>query len=428
MLSCCLPKTPKSQRLYRRAEKVLPAGVSYFIRYIEPYPFYTAKAKGSKLVDVDGNEYIDFWMGHFSLIFGHSPPEVMKEVKRQIDNGTHYGTSHELEVALAEQVVKMVPSAEMVRFTNSGTEAMMYAVRLARTFTGREKIAKFEGGWHGGYDALDVAVKPPLDVPESSGVTSGVVKDTLVLPFNDIEETRRRMKNQKVAAVVVEPILGAGGCIPAEKEFLKGLRELCSENSALLIFDEVVTGFRLAPGGAQQSYGVLPDITVLGKIMGGGFPIGAVAGGQEIMERMNPLLYERPKFSFHGGTFCGNPVTMTAGLATLRMLEDGQILNQLNKRGNEVRKQLSEIFEKRNIDVQVIGISSLFHTHFTHEQIKDVHGVFRADRKRLNDYHMYLIANGVFFLPTKTGGLSTAHTEEDIEKLFAETENYTKSL
>jgi len=423
-----LSKTPTSKRLYRRAEKVLPAGVSYFIRYIEPYPFYTAKARGSKLVDVDGNEYVDFWMGHFSLIFGHSPPQVMNEVKRQIDNGTHYGTSHELEVALAEQVVKMVPSAKMVRFTNSGTEAMMYAVRLARTCTGREKIAKFEGGWHGGYDALDVAVKPPLDVPESSGVTSGVLKDTLVLPFNDIEETRRRMKNHKVAALVIEPILGAGGCIPAEKEFLKGLRELCSENGALLIFDEVVTGFRLAPGGAQQSYGVLPDITVLGKIMGGGFPVGAVTGSQEIMERMNPLLYERPRFSFHGGTFCGNPVTMTAGLVTLRMLEDGQVLRQLNKRGDKVRKQLSEIFEKKNIDVQVVGISSLFHTHFIREQVKDVHDVFQADRKRLNEYHMYLIMNGVFFLPTKTGGLSTAHTEEDIEKLFAETENYTKSL
>jgi len=428
MLNCYLSKTSKSQRLYRRAEKVLPAGVSYFIRYIEPYPFYTAKAKGSKLVDVDGNEYIDFWMGHFSLIFGHSPPQVMSEVKRQIDNGTHYGTSHELEVALAEQVVKMVPSAEMVRFTNSGTEAMMYAVRLARTCTGREKIAKFEGGWHGGYDALDVAVKPPLDVPESSGVTSGVLKDTLVLPFNNIEETRRRMKNQKVAAVVIEPILGAGGCIPAEKEFLKELRELCSENGVLLIFDEVVTGFRLAPGGAQQSYGVLPDITVLGKIMGGGFPVGAVTGSREIMERMSPLLYERPKFSFHGGTFCGNPVTMTAGLATLRMLEDGRVLRQLNKRGNKVREQLSEIFERKNMDVQVMGMSSLFHTHFTREKLKDIHGVFRADRKKLNEYHMFLIANGVFFLPTKTGGLSTAHTEEDIEKLFTETENYTKSL
>jgi len=428
MSNCYLSKTPKSKRLYRKAEKVLPAGVSYFIRYIEPYPFYTAKARGSKLVDIDGNEYIDFWMGHYSLILGHSPPQVMNEVKRQVDNGTHFGTSHELEVALAEQVVKIVPSAEMVRFTNSGTEAMMYAVRLARTYTGREKIAKFEGGWHGGYDALDMAVKPPLDVPESSGVTSGVVKDTLVLPFNNIEETRRRMKNQEVAAVVIEPVLGAGGCIPAEKEFLKELRELCSENGALLIFDEVITGFRLSPGGAQQYYGVLPDITVLGKIMGGGFPVGAVTGSREIMEHMNPLLYERPKFSFHGGTFCGNPVTMTAGLATLKILEDGRVLRQLNKRGNNVREQLSETFEKRNTDVQVTGISSLFHTHFTHEKVKDVHGVFQSDRKRLNEYHMYLIAKGVFFLPSKTGALSRAHTEEDIEKLFIETENYTKSL
>ena len=247
MLNRYVSKTPKSQQLYRKAEKVLPAGVSYFLRYIEPYPFYTAKAKGSKLTDVDGNEYIDFWLGHTALILGHSPPEVMKEVRRQIENGTHYGTAHELEIALAEQIAKMVPSAEMARFTNSGTEANMYATRLARTYTNRDKIAKFEGGWHGGYDALDVAIKPPLDVPESGGLTSGTLRDTIVLPFNNIEEARRRIKNERLAAITIEPVQGAGGCIPAEREFLKELRELCTENGALLIFDEVITGFRLAP-------------------------------------------------------------------------------------------------------------------------------------------------------------------------------------
>ena len=283
MLNRYASEAPKSRRLYERACRVLPAGVSYIIRYFEPYPFYTMKAKGSKLFDVDGNEYIDFWMGHCSLILGHSPSNAMKKVKQQIENGTQYGTSHELEIALAEQVVKMIPSAETVRFTNSGTEAIMYGIRLARTYTGREKIAKFEGGWHGGYDALHVAVKPPLDVPESGGLTSGVLKDTVVLPFNDIEEVKRRVKDEELAAIIVEPVLGAGGGIPAEREFLRELRELCSEKGTLLIFDEVITGFRLSPGGAQQYYGVLPDITVLGKILGGGFPVGAIAGGREIM-------------------------------------------------------------------------------------------------------------------------------------------------
>ena len=426
MLNRYVSKTPKSQQLYRKAEKVLPAGVSYFLRYIEPYPFYTAKAKGSKLIDVDGNEYIDFWLGHTALILGHSPPEVMKEVRRQIENGTHYGTAHELEIALAEQITKMVPSAEMVRFTNSGTEANMYATRLARTYTNRDKIAKFEGGWHGGYDALDIAIKPPLDVPESGGLTSGTLRDTIVLPFNNIEETRRRIKNERIAAIIIEPVQGAGGCIPAEREFLKELRELCTENGTLLIFDEVITGFRLAPGGAQQHYGVLPDITVMGKILGGGFPVGAFASRKEIIDHMNPILYARPKFSFHGGTFCANPVTMTAGLATLKLLQDGQLLNELNKRGNNLRQKLSDIFERNRVDVQVAGEGSLFHTHFTHEKVKDVRDVFRADRGKLLNYHMHLIMNGVFFLPTRTGALSTAHSENDIEKLLTKAETFAK--
>jgi len=426
MLNRYVSKTPKSQQLHQKAEKVLPAGVSYFLRYIEPYPFYTAKAKGSKLTDVDGNEYIDFWLGHTALILGHSPPEVMKEVRRQIGNGTHYGTAHELEIALAEQIAKMVPSAEMVRFTNSGTEANMYATRLARTYTNRGKIAKFEGGWHGGYDALNIAIKPPLDVPESGGLTSGALRDTIVLPFNNIKEARRRIKNEILAAIIIEPVQGAGGCIPAEREFLKELRELCTKNGTLLIFDEVITGFRLAPGGAQQHYGVLPDITVMGKILGGGFPIGAFASRKEIMNHMNPILYERPKFSFHGGTFCANPITMTAGLATLKLLQDGQLLNELNKRGNNLRQKLSDIFERNHIDVQVTGAGSLFHTHFTREKVKDVRDVFRADRGKLLNYHMRLIMNGVFFLPMRTGALSTAHTESDIERLLTEAEMFAK--
>ena len=426
MLNRYLSKTTKSNQLYHKARGVLPSGVAYIIRHFEPYPFYTARAKGSKLTDVDGNEYIDFWMGHCSLIFGHSPPEIMKKVEQQIWNGTQYGTCHELEIALAEQVVKMVPSAEMVRFTNSGTEANMYATRLARTYTNREKIAKFEGGWHGGYDALHVAVKPPLDVPQSGGLTSGVLKDTIVLPFNDIEGVRNRIRNEELAAVVVEPLQGAGGCIPAEKEFLKGLRELCSEKGALLIFDEVITGFRMAPGGGQQYYGVLPDITVMGKIMGGGFPIGAFAGHREIMQYVDALMYERPEFSFHGGTFSANPISMTAGLETLKMLEDGRILNELNKRGNKLRQQLSDIFERKNIHVEVVGLTSLLNTHFTREKVKDIHCVFRGDRKKLLDYHMHLIANGVFFLPTKTGALSTAHTDDDMEKLLTQVDSYAK--
>ncbi len=419
-------KTKKSKTLHERAKKVLPAGVSYGIRYFEPYPFYTAKAQGSKLYDVDGNEYVDFWLGHTALILGHSPPAVMKAVKKQLGKGTHYGTAHELEIELAEQVVKMVPNAEMVRFTNSGTEANMYAVRLSRAYTGKNKIAKFEGGWHGGYDALHTGVKHPFDIPESAGLTKGALQDTILLPFNNLEEVEKRLKNEKVASIIIEPVLGAGGGIPAEKEFLKGLREFCNENETLLIFDEVITGFRLAPGGAQQYYGVKADLTVFGKILGGGFPVGAFCGPKEIMERLDATLYPRPQYSFHGGTFTANPITMTAGLATLKLLEDGSLISQLNMLGEKIRKQLKEIFENNSLDIQVTGDSSLFNVHFTKEEVKDASAVFRADRKRLAEYHLTLIENGVFFLPTHAGALSTSHSKEDIDKLFSETEKYAK--
>lgn len=420
-------KTAKSQSLYERAKKVLPAGVSYGIRYFEPYPFYTARAKGSKLYDVDGNEYVDFWLGHTALILGHSPPAVMNEVKKQLENGTHYGTSHELEIGLAEQVAKMVPSAKMIRFTNSGTEANMYATRLARAFTGRSKIAKFEGGWHGGYDALHTGVKYPYNIPESAGLTAGATQDTILLPFNNLEATEKRLKNQKIASIIIEPILGAGGGIPAEIEFLKGLREICDKNDILLIFDEVITGFRMAPGGAQQYYGVTPDITVLGKILGGGFPVGAFCGREEIMERINSLRYKRPDYSFHGGTFTGNPISMTAGSATLKLLEDGHLLNQLNKTGAKIRTQLAEIFERNNHAVAITGDSSIFNVHFTNEEVKDPVDAAKADKEKLVDYNLGLVARGVFFLPTHNGALSTAHSDADIEKLLTTSEEYAKS-
>jgi glutamate-1-semialdehyde 2,1-aminomutase len=223
-------------------------------------------------------------------------------------------------------------------------------------------------------------------------------------------------------------VLGVGGAIPAEKEFLKGLREHCDKHGTLLIVDEVITGFRLAPGGVQQYFGVKPDITVLGKILGGGFPIGALCGPSEIMEKIDHTRHERPKYSFHGGTFTANPITMTAGLTTLKILEDGRLINRLNRLGDKIREQLTNIFEANGIDVQVTGTGSLFDVHFTKEEVKEPNATFRADRKRLAEYHLRLIANGVFFLPTHNGALSTAHTKADIEKLFSETEKFAKSL
>lgn len=417
-------KTPRSKTLYERAVKVLPGGVSYGIRYFDPYPFFVARAKGSKLYDVDGNEYVDFWLGHTALILGHSSPTVVSAVKQQLENGTIFGTSHELEVDLAEQVAKMVPTAEMTRFTNSGTEANMYATRLARAITGRNKIAKFEGGWHGGYDALHVGVKYPFDVPESAGLTTGAVHDTILLPFNDLEGVKERLRQEDPASIIIEPVLGSGGGIPADAEFLKGLRELCDEKEVLLIFDEVITGFRLSPGGAQQYYHVQPDITVFGKIIGGGFPAGAFSGRKELMRRVDSHLYERPYYSFHGGTFAANPITMTAGLATLKSLQDGHLLEKLNMTGRQIRERLKRIFKENNVDVQVTGESSLFNLHFTKEHVKDARAAFMSDRKKLAEYELNLIANGVFLLPSHVGALSTAHSKEDEDRLLLETEKY----
>jgi glutamate-1-semialdehyde 2,1-aminomutase len=252
------------------------------------------------------------------------------------------------------------------------------------------------------------------------------VQDTIVLPFNDLDGVRKRLRNEQVASIVIEPVLGAGGGIPADKEFLRGLREFCSENKILLIFDEVITGFRLAPGGAQQYYGVKPDITVFGKILGGGFPVGAFCAGKEIMERLDSHIYERSRHSFHGGTFTANPITMTAGMATLKILEDGQLIDRLNRLGQKTRDRLGRIFEASGIAAQVTGAGSLFNVHFTKGQVKDAATAFKTDRNRLLDYHLNLIANGIFILPTHNAALSTAHSEQDIEKLFSETEEYAK--
>lgn len=420
-------KTPCSKILYGKARKVLPGGVSYGIRYFEPYPFYTARAIGSKLYDVDGNEYVDFWLGHTALILGHGNKEVMKAVTEQMEKGTHYGICHEHEIQLAERVVKMVPNTQMVRFTNSGTEANMYATRLARAYTRNPKIAKFEGGWHGGYDALHVGVKYPFDLPESAGLTEGSIQDTIVLPYNNLEGAIKKLKNQQVASVVIEPVLGAGGGVPAEKEFLKGLREYCDERGILLIFDEVITGFRLAPGGAQEYYGVRADLIVLGKILGGGFPVGAFCGREEIMEYVDTVVRKRPEYSFHGGTFAANPITMVAGRVTLEILEDGILIKKLNKTGEKVRKELFEIFDTHGVAAHLTGAGSIFNTHFTTKRIKDATDVYKADRKKLIDYDTAMIENGLFLLPAHNGVLSTVHSEADLEKLFAKTEKYAKN-
>lgn len=429
-LSDYVGKTPGSKELYERAEKVLPAGVSYGIRDIAPYPFYVDHAKGVKLTDVDGNVYTDYWVGHGALILGHAPHKVMDAVSEQIGRGTHFGFSHGLEVELAERLVEMVPSAEMIRYTNSGTEANMYASRLARAYTGRMGMAKIEGGWHGGYDSLHVSVHEPFDIPESAGLNPKAVEDTLVIPFNDLEAAKEGAKGERLACIVVEPVLGAGGLITPEPGYLEGLREICDETGTLLIFDEVITGFRLGPSCAQGFYGVTPDITILGKIMGGGFPVGAFCGRREIFERLDHRKYPKmEERAFHGGTFTGNPVSMIAGITTLDILKDGKVYGKMDDMGEKVRTGLEDIANGSAIDATITGVASGFAIHFQKGTPKNIRDVARNDKEKAKAYYAHMLLRNIAYVSPSLPHCFTAepHTKEDLDEYLAATEDFFKT-
>ena len=420
-------KTRRSKGLFERAGKVLPAGVSYAIRDITPYPFYIDRAEGCRLTDVDGNVYTDYWTGHGALILGHSPKKVMDAVEEQIRKGTHFGFSHELEVGLAERIVDMVPGAEMVRYTNSGTEANMYSTRLARAHTGRMKVAKIEGGWHGGYDALHLAVHAPFNVPESAGLDPKAVEDTVVVPYNDLEAARDALKGEDVASIVVEPLMGVGGFLKPEPGYLEGLREICDETGTLLVFDEVISGFRLGPGGGQGYFGVTPDVTVIGKIMGGGFPIGAFCGRRDIFERLDhrryPAMQDR---AFHGGTFTGNPVSMVAGIATLDILKEGRVYERIDGLGERVRRGLEDIIGRSDVDAVVTGLCSTFAIHFQKDVPWNIRDVTKNDPDASRAYYAHMLARNIAYVGPGLPHCFVAepHTEGDIEEYLRATEEF----
>jgi len=423
-------RTRRSRQMYERAKKIFPAGISYRIRFVEPYPFYLARAKGSKIYDIDGNKYTDYWCAHFALILGHSHPKVVGAVREQAEKDLHYGLSHELELKLAEQIMKMMPSAQLIRFTGSGTEANMYAVRLARTYTHRTRIGKFEGNWHGGYDPLHIAMKPPYTELPSGGLTTGSLADTVILPYNDLDGVRRAIKGKELACVLIEPVMGAGGMIPAEKEFLKGLAELCAEEGTLLIFDEVITGFRLSPGGAQQYYGVRPDLTVLGKIVGGGLPNGAITGRSDVMERMDHTKYKGTDYSFHGGTHTGNPVSAAAGLATLKVLEDGSVHQKIGKMGNRMRNELKETMDRAGLKFQITGVESIFGCHFTDVSVKDATSAGRGDKELSKRFMYFLLDRGIFCLTPELVhcAISTAHRATELDQFLGAAEKFARQV
>jgi len=424
-------KTVRSRGLYERACNYLPGGVTYAVKYWEPYPVYANRAKGSRVWDVDGNEYIDFWMGHFAIIMGHAYGPVLEAAREQIELGAHFGYCHEWEIEHAKIISEMSPCVDFFRATNSGTEANMYAIRLARAYTKRSKVGKFEGNWHGGYDALHKAVNPPLDKPPSLGLTEDTLKDTIVLPYNDIDGVVKIAKKEALACIVIEPVMGAGGFIPAEREFLKGLRELCDEEGILLIFDEVITGFRLARGGAQEYYGVVPDLAVFGKTIGGGvFPAGGFGGKAEIMELLDYTRGRKPyEAVFHGGTYAGNPLSTRAGYVVLSELKKGYVYPKIDGLGEKARKGLREIFDRYGVEAHVTGLCSVFGIHFTREKPRDVRTATQTrDVERCKRLFQYLISNGILFLkPDKpVFSISAAHSSEDVEKLLFLVEDFAR--
>ncbi|MEM2008440.1 MAG: aspartate aminotransferase family protein [Ignisphaera sp.] len=426
-----LEKTRRSREMFERALKIFPGGVTYHIRYLEPYPIYVSRAKGSIVWDVDGNEYDDYWMGHGAHILGHSPDFVVEAVNKISRDGTHFGFENIYAVEYAELLTKVVPNIEMTRFCNSGTEANMYAVRLARAYTKKRYIVKIEGGWHGSLDQLHVALTPPFTEPESLGIPNDFVKYTVAVPYNDIEDLEKVARRFDVAAIVIEPVPGAGGCIEPEENYLKEVRRIADAYGALLIFDEVITGFRLSLGGAQEYFNVKADIVVFGKIIGGGYPgAGAFAGKREYMELLNHIKYPSPRQRvFHGGTFVGNPITMVAGYTTIEYLARNRSLYEVfNNRWWYVAKKMDKICEEYNRICWITSTGSMIGIHFTSKKPRNIAEAYmnRWSEKVYKALHLFMVTNNIVYLSEKMPHLlpSMAHSETQISRFIEMLEQF----
>jgi glutamate-1-semialdehyde 2,1-aminomutase len=423
-------RTRKSGRLFERAKKVFAGGVNHNARFYEPYPIFVSRAKAQHIWDEDGNRYTDYWLGHMALLLGHSPPMVAKALRAQAANGTHYGMGSRLSVEFGEEIQRTVPCAEALRLCNTGAEATMYLVRLARGFTGRKTVIKMAGGWHGFNTELNKGVHRPFDRAESAGILEEEQAHVRNVRFNDLEAAEAEVKRSEgdAAVIFLEPVLGAGGCIPAQREYLKGLRELADRTGVLLAFDEIITGYRLALGGAQERYGVKPDLAALGKTAGGGMPLGLVCGRKEIIALADPT--NKSKFvSIGGGTFSENPMTMAAGLATVRHLRKNakSVYPRLEKMGASLRKGIDEAFYEQGVSTHTSGIGSLFLTHFGGEP-RSAEDTAAEDRKTKVDYGLHLMSKGIFVLPGHPCGISTCHTEKDLNHLITASGSFARTL
>jgi len=403
--------TPRSRELWARATRSLPGGNSRTTIFQEPYPVYFERGEGCRVVDADGVERIDFINNYTSLVLGHCHPRVVEAVQRQTARLASAAGPNALEVDLAERLKERLPSIELVRFANSGTEATMQAIRAARAFTGRTTIAVFAGAYHGTHDYASAIPASP-GAAGGAGIPAGVADSLVVAPYNDTEATLAALEAhlEDLAAIVVEPVLGAGGVIPAERQFLRSLRSLADETGALLVFDEVIA-FRIGYHGAQGRYGITPDLTTLGKIIGGGLPVGAFGGREDVLALFDP---RRAGALSHGGTFNANPLTMAAGLATLDELTP-EALDRLEALTIELRTKLEELFAAAGIPACVTQAGSLFNVHFTERPIWTHADVLAGDRELQRQLHLALLGDGILFTPRGMGCLSVPMTEDDVD-------------
>lgn len=420
-----------SKNLFARAKKTIPSGINSPVRYYDPYPFFVKKAQGSKIWDVDGNNYIDYCNAYGALLLGHGRKEIISDVKKQLEKGTLYCAPTEIEVDLSELISRNFPSMEKVRLVNTGSEATMTAIRLARGFTKKKKIIKFEGCYHGAHDYVLVKAgsgAAHIGIPVSEGGLEEVSQNTLVVQYNNSEELRSLLEKEKdVAAVIIEPVLANMGLVLPEKNFLNEVRKITSENNIVLIFDEVVTGFRMSTGGAQKYFSIKPDITTLGKALGNGFPIAAVGGKSEIMDMLSP-----EGKVYQASTYAGNPVSVSAAISSIKIMNklQSKLYPKLEKNCTKLVSAIHDLALDIKITHQINSISSMFQIFFTDEPVVNYFSAKKADMMKFKKLFEVLLKNGVFIAPSQfeTVFLSYEHSKNDIQKTISAYEKALKAV